>query len=255
MLTPDASPWKALLWAATSLPLWSGLVGQERLHVRWLVSPAKPPEKHDSNKPSFLLIPWFLCNANVMTRIGKELEEKYNVYYAKISRADWVYKSLPQMAQELKDEISNLLHNYETNWNLHLMWHSLWGVVELIALSMGTNIAVNTVYQLAAPNEWWTPLGKLPIISRIPAVRGMQKWATELRFHKDSFHGIESVIALSDNFVPHMNQAHGNLSIPDDVKRGHHLIPWAEHMDLILKEKTVKHTLESLGLKSDLRNQ
>ena len=256
MLTPDAPPLKALLWAVTSIPLLKGIIlDQPWLQIKWLFSPVRPPDIHDSNKPSFLLIPGFLCNANVMARIWAELAVTYNVYYASISISDWYKQSLPEIAEGLKQQIKTILTQHEKNGDLNLMWHSLWGIVELMALSMGTDIAVNTVYQLAAPNEWWTPLGKLPIISRIPAVRDMQKWATDLHFHKDSFHGIESVIALGDNFVPPIHQSHGYLRIPDHVKRDHHLIQWAEHTDLILKAKTVKHVLESLGLKRDLRNQ
>lgn len=60
-----------------------------------------------------------------MARIGNELTTSYNVYYASVSRIDWIHKSLPEIATELKTEIKAILQKYETNGDLHIMGHSL----------------------------------------------------------------------------------------------------------------------------------
>lgn len=269
-LKPNMSAGGALFNAVTSPSLLWGLAMQEVYHTKWLVGFWwKNPKPHDNNRPSILLAPWFLCNADIMTRIWGELEDSHNVYYSRVSRIHWLYKNVEELSTNLRDEIAEILKDKERNGDLTLMWHSLWWVTTVMATMLGTNIKVRRVIQLASTNKWWTPLGNLFWIKWLPAIKDMQRALLTTDTRKA--HIEESVISViawqnnlvppqfqanvcslmadRDNFIPTEHQSGEWVRAFSNIPQTNYLFRWSEHTDFLFKKPVIEEMLRITWLK------
>lgn len=223
--------------------LW--LVWQTKLNIEWVFNKPKDNFDHWNNTPSIMLVPWFTCNSWVMSQLWGILNDKYNVFYAPefLILNTW---DIQVSATILSNKIVETLRNFEKNWDLYIIWHSMWWLIAIESMQ-NWKFKINKLITWATPylgTPLWKPLTFLKSIKQIQEFKN--SIFTKLTAISPLINELQQHISVNDNFVPPENQSTKNILIPISLHNKTKIIehPFI-HTDFIAWKK-VKEFAESI---------
>lgn len=183
--------------------LW--LVWQTKLNVEWIWNKPVDNFDHWNNAPSIMLIPWFWNNSWTMSDLWWILNEKYNVCYAPdfLMHNIWDIQVSGKM---LSNKAVEILKNYEKNWDLYFIWHSMWWLIWIESLQ-NWKFKISKLITCATP-YYGTPIWK-PVffLKSIKQIQGFKtNIFTKLAKIEPNIEELQLHVSTNDDFVPQSNQ-------------------------------------------------
>lgn len=150
---------------------------------------------------TLVLTPWLGCTSNVLSSLGEDLREHFNIVYAPnfpLYNTQWVNLS----ARMLADKIRTINED-----DISIMGHSLGGLIAVEVVRIATDIKINNVIAMGSP-FLSVPLSK-GISNILPACQDINKKGG---YHKNTkiWHKIDwrviTYVSEKDMIVPKTSQ-------------------------------------------------
>lgn len=238
--------------------IWYDTIGKETSYLEFLVSLAKHGylntkwlfvEEEDSfdhghNAPTVVLTPWLTCTPGWIHVLWDHLKEHYNVAYA--PRFDnFNTGSVSNSSKRLIEKLMEVV-KVETNWDLTLIGHSLWGLINLETLKQNVMLHVHNVISLSTPYKG-AP-GAIMFQNILPACADINKkggYHAKTRVWDQIEWSLIAHISMEDSVVPTNSQRPQNSIAKGNTKIVRH--EGFEHASFILGE-TARETARIINI-------
>lgn len=183
------------------------------------------------NRPTVVLTPGFTCTPGTMVHLGNALREYYNVAYS--PKLPYLNTQSVHSSGILLDQKLQKVLKYTREWDINLIGHSLWGLIQIEALKIATDMKINNIISLSTPFHG-TPMAE-PYKRIFPACRDIARsWGYHK--HTDISKQIDGKliahIAHDDSIVPPESQIPNPNIAKDKTKIINH--PHLDHGDFLI---------------------